>query len=656
MTDFSIEPLEDRILLSGNVLVSVIGDALFLNGDGESNSLELSTQNNALVVQGNNQTTINGTNAPFEFALEDSPQTLIVFADSGDDQIELNGVVAPNLNVIVFGQQGDDQIRSSDSEIRKLTFFGGDGNDQVGLASLTAGRIGIYGGRGADQVALENTNTDSLTVATHSGDDAIIIEDSETERLALRAGTGDDRLLIENNQVGKSILRLGSGDDFASINENQLNKAVVWGNGGADTISVSTPSDVLIFGGAGSDSSNSEAAFVESNVLDETAITTTRNELSKIAEELLGTETPLPLTLDVTVAEATQSNGVLLLGASDTQQVTEGRRTAVLTGTTLPGAEVSVATGGDGLFDDGNVTANAAGEFQITVELVHNTQNRGLNDVTVRAQRGDDQVISDLPIHFAIGTVTRVETSLGTVDIELLDSDAPTTVDNFLSYFDRFDRSIIHRSPENFVIQGGGFTFENDTINRIATDPPIQGEFLSTNSNLRGTLSMALTSNGSVTNPNSGTSGWFINVRDNARLDNAGHTVFGRVIGDGMNVVDQINQLPALNLTGVTGITALGEIPLLDQSPISGTASMAVGSRTLTGTGTLFTQQLSVGDIISVAGNSFEIVSIPSDTSAEVNRALGGVFDIAAEPVFVVGPPAESDVVFTEFTVLLPTP
>ena len=83
---------------------------------------------------------------------------------------------------------------------------------------------------------------------------------------------------------------------------------------------------------------------------------------------------------------------------------------------------------------------------------------------------------------------------------------------------------------------------------------------------------------------------------------------------------------------------------------------MDVGSRTLTGTGTLFTQQLSVGDIISVAGNSFEIVSIPSDTSAEVNRALGGLNGIAAEPVFVVGPPAESDVVFTEFTVLLPTP
>lgn len=61
--------------------------------------------------------------------------------------------------------------------------------------------------------------------------------------------------------------------------------------------------------------------------------------------------------------------------------------------------------------------------------------------------------------------------------------------------------------------------------------------------------------------PNSATSGWFFNLADNsANLDyqNGGFTVFGRVIGNGMDVVDAIADLSVYNAGG-----AFAELPLI---------------------------------------------------------------------------------------------
>jgi peptidyl-prolyl cis-trans isomerase B (cyclophilin B) len=136
--------------------------------------------------------------------------------------------------------------------------------------------------------------------------------------------------------------------------------------------------------------------------------------------------------------------------------------------------------------------------------------------------------------------VVVMETSEGTIKIELWPAKAPKTVENFLSYVDEkfYDGTIFHRVIENFMIQGGGMT---PNLADKKTHAPIKNEARADVKNVRGTIAMART--GVV---DSATAQFFINVVDNSFLDHSGETprnfgyaVFGKVI-DGMDVVDKI--------------------------------------------------------------------------------------------------------------------
>jgi peptidyl-prolyl cis-trans isomerase B (cyclophilin B) len=145
--------------------------------------------------------------------------------------------------------------------------------------------------------------------------------------------------------------------------------------------------------------------------------------------------------------------------------------------------------------------------------------------------------------------VVVMETSEGTIKIELWPDKAPKTVQNFLSYVDEkfYDGTIFHRVIEDFMIQGGGFTADMTPKN---THAPIKNEARADLKNLRGTIAMARTSV-----VDSATAQFFINVVDNDgsvkyNLDHTGETreafgyaVFGKVI-DGMDVVDKIKKVP----------------------------------------------------------------------------------------------------------------
>src|SRR5581483_8994714 len=126
--------------------------------------------------------------------------------------------------------------------------------------------------------------------------------------------------------------------------------------------------------------------------------------------------------------------------------------------------------------------------------------------------------------------------SMGSITVELDQQAAPKTVENFLKYVDDgfYDGTIFHRVIPEFMIQGGGMTPD---MKEKKTRDPIENESPAKNpkglSNARGTIAMARTND-----PNSATSQFFINHRDNTTLDRyqgAGYAAFGKVVA-GMDV------------------------------------------------------------------------------------------------------------------------
>ncbi len=145
------------------------------------------------------------------------------------------------------------------------------------------------------------------------------------------------------------------------------------------------------------------------------------------------------------------------------------------------------------------------------------------------------------------GPRVNMETTAGTIVLELDADKAPKTVENFLQYArDGFyDGTIFHRVIADFMIQGGGYT---EDFKPKPTRAPLPNEAGNGLKNTRGSIAMARTAD-----PHSATAQFFINVQDNPLLDYPGrdgwgYAVFGKVV-EGMDVVDNIRRVP----TGVGG-------------------------------------------------------------------------------------------------------
>ena len=133
-------------------------------------------------------------------------------------------------------------------------------------------------------------------------------------------------------------------------------------------------------------------------------------------------------------------------------------------------------------------------------------------------------------------------TTEGDFVVEVYPDKAPKTVENFLQYVKdkHYDGTIFHRVINNFMVQGGGY---DSAYAEKKTRAPVVHEGREALSkggpkNTVGTLAMARTND-----PNSASSQFFINVKDNDFLNpstqSPGYTVFGKVTS-GMDVVNKI--------------------------------------------------------------------------------------------------------------------
>ncbi len=143
-----------------------------------------------------------------------------------------------------------------------------------------------------------------------------------------------------------------------------------------------------------------------------------------------------------------------------------------------------------------------------------------------------------------------IDTTFGNIELELDADKAPVTVENFMAYVadEFYNGTIFHRVIPNFMIQGGGF--EKGMVQKPTRDP-IKIEADNGLANDRGTIAMARTNV-----PDSATSQFFINHRDNAFLNHTaptpqgwGYAVFGKVT-QGMDVVDKIAAVQTGNEAG----------------------------------------------------------------------------------------------------------
>lgn len=158
--------------------------------------------------------------------------------------------------------------------------------------------------------------------------------------------------------------------------------------------------------------------------------------------------------------------------------------------------------------------------------------------------------IMEPEIKNATNPIARLETTAGTIAIELYEDVMPITAGNFAELVSNgfYDGIKFHRVIDGFMIQGGDPETKTDNVARYGTGGPgyeIADEFVELDylSNIRGTISMA------NSGPNTGGSQFFINLVDNVALDfdkqplTSRHPVFGQVV-EGMEIVDAIAKTP----------------------------------------------------------------------------------------------------------------
>lgn len=157
--------------------------------------------------------------------------------------------------------------------------------------------------------------------------------------------------------------------------------------------------------------------------------------------------------------------------------------------------------------------------------------------IPVTAQSIDKDCFPPEMIPDNLFPVIKLETSMGSIEVELNRMRAPITSNNFLRYVleGEYDGTIFHRVMPGFVVQGGGYTkdIEEKTMHENIFNE--SGNGLQNNT---GTIAMAR-----YDDPHTATRQFYFNMDNNTSLNPGsrswGYTVFGEVIS-GMEVLEAI--------------------------------------------------------------------------------------------------------------------
>lgn len=696
------EVLETRALLAGNVLVTLSDGHAVVTGDSADNLIRVRPDGDQIIVEGLEGTTINGGSAVFAVSQDGAKMSgrLWIFLDAGNDSAVIAQGITFERGFRVYGGDGNDRLSALGSTFQRLAgFFGDDANDIISIQDCTInGELQVLAGTGDDLLSVTDTVVDGSAVAhMEGGKDRVSLNGvGGSGVLWVNLGIDDDSLAMQNTTRSGDIVLIGKrGQDAFMLKGNTLNGSLILRGGVQnDAVELRDPNtfngNVQIHAGKSSrndfgDVSGGDQVNIAANNTFNAAKDIVKSEGTEIPAAIKtrfdGTSGTGGLIKDAEAADTAASNlagSVPLTAVASTAQSAPGSGGVLLTrvpqvtisGKTLAGATVTVDSNEDGVFDDASVVADASGDYTLSINVTRKdlyTSVTGNDELTGRRTLKVRSTISNaaradksLEIDYVTGSVVQFTSALGTFELELFDQQAPGVTENFLNYTNpqegqtegRYTNSFIHRSVDNFVIQGGGFTINNGIIREVPLDASVTGEFSTSRPNIKGTISMA-----HAGDPNNLTSQWFINTVDNPSLDDfegRRHTVFGRLVANSQTVVDAIAALNQNNLTSQTGSSAMGEVPLTEpfvefSRPLTGTVTASSGSTQVTGVGTKFTEELrgalfGLRSRIQINGQAFFVASIDSDTQLTLSQA----------PTFTVsGVSAKSDFndsAFAKFT------
>ncbi len=661
-----VERLEDRTVPAGFISAQVFDGILYVTGDDASNMISVtSAGKNAVVITALDGTTsINGQNSVFVGGVKRGYHYTL---GGGDDAVLIDGTFSRGGLNIDMGAGNDTLIVRRGGHSTFTRVMGGLGNDSIELRESEFRKdVVVDTGAGDDQMKMFGVRgRGTLVTSNPQGTDFANVQQVLFEGLRTNGflpGAAPPTFdttppTVTLTTTAASTFNSATADFTATFSED------VGGFG---------PGGIAVTNGTVSSFTQVDARTYRFSVTPAGQGTVSATVSAGAATDAGGNASAASDTISRTfdsIAPATPTFN--LAAASDSGTVGDFRtdQTAVtLTGTATAGSTVTLFSASSGTAPGtgtvlATTTASAAGAYSFNVSLdlgptsfvVRASDAAGNTSATVAqtftrnaapvAQTVPAQNLTvaggastlDLTTAFTDAErVVRFSTQFptgqtGNIDFNLFADDAPLTVANFLTYVNsasanqNYNGSLFHRLAANFVLQGGGFKF-NDTTNTFTTltknaavinEPGI--------SNTRGTIAMAKLGS----NPNSATNEFFFNLGDNsANLDtqNGGFTVFGQVMNGGQTTINGITQLSTFSGAGIPGAPPFpvraganttnfsANIDPTDLAVITTAAELGAAQRmtfSLVGTGTSDANVATV----SVSGSTLTITPVGAGTA-----------------------------------------
>ena len=281
----SVQKLESRHLLAGNIIGNFTGTTLSLGGDAADNQLEVTeVASNQVLVTGLTGTTINGM--PSQLFASNLIENVVIRTSSGHDTVfihDLSLADTPNGNLGVFTSDGNDQIRLKNvTTTQTFQVNAGDHDDRViGQSLSTNGLFRVDGDWGHDNVSLSWVKAHDIELDLRQGEDnlrvshAKAINDisintgSENDTAFLRdirpendlnfySEDGDDQLFTKAVKSGNDVyVDTGDGSDTVFMKNTKANHNVNVSTGQGDDqltmLNTKAINDVFVHLGSGDD-------------------------------------------------------------------------------------------------------------------------------------------------------------------------------------------------------------------------------------------------------------------------------------------------------------------------------------------------------------------------------------------------------------------